>query len=118
MRGRRFLFAALLYTGCCLLPGAWASPVSQVNGQDEKKTTKADADETEKAIASLQNALKATEKELAATNKSLDELKAAAADAKVLRKEVAAATKEAADRKAELDKLTLKANSLATELPR
>ena len=95
MQARRFVFASLLFTGCCLLPGTWASG-GRASGQDEKPATKADLEETDKAVAKLKKDLEKTQKDLDAAKKTLDALKTAAPgdDGKAVAKKIEALQKD------------------------
>ena len=101
MRLSRLLLASLLFTACAVLPDTWATLRPAASAQDEKKKdTKADPEDTEKAIADLKKDLIATQKELAATVKSLTTLKSstdtdikkATAKAEAIQKELDAVT--------------------------
>ncbi len=117
MQVRRLLFAVLLFTGCCLLPGAWAPVMGRVSAQDEKPATKADLAETNKAIAKLATALEKAEKALADLNTTATaDAKTAAAKVDALKKEVETTSKSATTTKAELAAMTAKTNALTKEL--
>ena len=128
MSFRRFLFAALLLTGCATLPGPWASTLPVAHGQDEKKEPpkKADLDDIEKELSAVKKQLAAAKTDLAATAIAVEKLKAdAGKDAKenatkiaALNKQVETATKAAgaATTKAELAAVKAQVDQLATEL--
>jgi ammonium transporter len=129
MRPSRLLPCWLLVVGCALLPANGAPPCSAASPQDEKpkdKGSKADPDDAETPISALKKALEATQKDLAATNKSLSDLKAAtAADLKkataradALQKELdaLAAVAKGGGPKAELAAVSARAQQLADEL--
>ncbi len=117
MQVSRFLLAALLLTGCALLPGSWA-PVPRVQAQDEKKA-KADTEDAEKAIAELKKALEATNKALESLKTSTDtSAKNAAAKADALQKELdklTAASKTALT-KTDLDAIAKKAEAITADI--
>ncbi len=125
MQVRRFVFASLLFTGCCLLPGTWAPAGGRASAQDEKPATKADLEETDKTVAALKKALEKTQKDLEATKKALDAVKtpgagddskALAKKIEALQKDVEAATKAAATAKTDLAAVTTKSATLEAEL--
>lgn len=93
MRLSRILFAALLLTGCAVLPAAWA-PVGRVVAQDEEKKKKADPDDTEKAIADLKKDLETAKKDLTAAKKDLDTVKKTSDEAKKAADKVGALEKQ------------------------
>ena len=109
MQVRRFVFASLLFAGCCLLPGTWAPGGGRASAQDDTPATQADLKATEKTVANLQKAFEKAQKELDATKKSLETLKTAATDAKT-------AAKKAADLKGEVDAMTKKTAALEAAL--
>ena len=116
MQVRRLSFALLLFTGCCLLPGAWAPAVGRASAQDEKPATKADLEATDKAVADLTKAFEKAQKELIDLKKTATDAKAVTAKLDALKKEVDAATTSAKTTKADLDAMTAKTNALTAEL--
>ncbi len=128
MRLSRLLLASLLFTACAVLPDTWAPLRPTATAQEEKKPkdTKADPDETEKAIADLKKDLVSTQKELTAATKALTALKTATeADAKkatakadALQKELDAvsAAAKTATTKADLAAVAKKADALTADV--
>ena len=127
MRLSRLLLASLLFTACAVLPDTWAPLRPTATAQDEKKKdTKADPEDTEKALADLKKDLIATQKELAATVKSLTTLKSstdadikkATAKAEALQKELDAVTtaSKTALTKDDLAAVAKKADAVAADV--
>ncbi len=124
----RLFGALLLLSICAIMPVKWAPIHPTASAQDEKKSqnTKSGSEDAAKALADLKSSLEVTQKELAATNKTLNglkadsdaELKKAADKLVALQKEIAAlsASTKGSVTKAELAAVTKKADEITADI--